>query len=114
MGTKEKGARCESLVCEHLASQGYRILERNFRCPYGELDIISEKDGVLCVTEVKSLTPRWSGDEIAHMVPKGKLMKMRRTLSHYLASNKVEGFHSIRFDVAAVTDGRVEYYCGDE
>ena len=114
MGTKDKGARCESLVSDYLVSRGYRIICRNYRCPYGELDIISKKDDLLCVTEVKSLTARWDAQEIIHMVPPSKMAKMKKTLSHYLANNDVEHFGSIRFDVATVTDGRVEYYRGDE
>ena len=114
MGTKEKGAKCESLVSDYLVSKGYRIMCRNYRCPYGELDIISMKDDLLCVTEVKSLTSRWEAQEIMHMVTPHKMAKMRKTLSHYLANNDVEHFETIRFDVAAVTEGRVEYYRGDE
>ena len=115
MDRKEKGSLCESLVSSYLESKGHRIMIRNYRCPMGELDIVSVKDGVLCVTEVKSLTAGWDGDEIRHMVTATKLNRMRKALSHYLSSSgTAERFDSIRFDVASVTDGRIEYYCGDE
>jgi len=111
---KEKGNLCESQVVSFLEARGHRIICRNYRCPMGELDIISLHDGVLCVTEVKSLTRRWEGDEIRHMVTPAKLNRMRKTLSHFLANNEVSGFSSIRFDVASVTDGKIGYYRGDE
>ena len=48
------------------------------------------------------------------MVSPAKQVKLRKTLSHFLANNEVEGFDRIRFDVAAVTGSRIEYYHGDE
>ncbi len=105
---------CESLVCDYLVDQGYAILCRNYSCPFGELDIISTKDDVLCITEVKSLSSRWESSDIMHMVPPSKMAKMRRTLSHYLANNETDRYKAIRFDVASVTGTKVEYYCGDE
>ena len=80
----------------------------------GELDLISIKDRVLCVTEVKSLTKRWQSDDIRYMVSPAKMARMKKTLSHYLASNDVSGFDSIRFDVASVTGEVIKYYRGDE
>ena len=59
MDTRDKGNRCEALVAADLASHGHRIIARNYRCRLGELDIVSVSDGVLCVTEVKSLTSKW-------------------------------------------------------
>ncbi len=112
MDTRDKGNKCESQVADNLASNGHEIVCRNYRCKYGELDIISIKDGVLCVTEVKSLTSRWEAQEIRHMVPPVKLAKMKMTLSHFLANNEVEGFDSIRFDVAAVTGYRIDFFYG--
>ena len=114
MDSREKGNLCESRTASFLEQNGHRIICRNYRCPMGELDIISLHDGVLCVTEVKSLTSGWDGDEIRHMVNSAKLNRMRKTLSHFLANNDVTGFDSIRFDVASVTDGKIVYYRGDE
>lgn len=107
---------CESLVARHLSSEGHEILARNYRCPYGEIDVLSlSGDGILCVTEVKSLTGRWPSGDIMYMVDSRKRMRLRRTLEHFLSSSdrKVQ-YSGIRFDVAAVTDGEVTIYRGDD
>ncbi len=114
MGTREKGVKCESQVADFLTSKGYKIICRNYRCPMGELDLISVKDRILCVTEVKSLTWKWQSDDIRFMVTPLKLARMKKTLSHFLANNDVSGFDSIRFDVASVTGEMIKYYRGDE
>lgn len=114
MDTRSKGVKCESLVADFLTSKGYKVICRNYRCPMGELDLISVQDRILCVTEVKSLTSRWQSDEIRFMVTPAKMARMKKTLSHFLANNDVSGFDSIRFDVASVTGEMIKYYRGDE
>lgn len=115
METKKKGDICESLVCDHLTSLGYEVLARNYRCPYGEIDIISLSDkGILCVTEVKSLSARWPSDDIRYMVSPQKQHRLRKTLESFLSSDSKVRFKGIRFDVATVTRGKVTYYYGDD
>ena len=115
METKKKGDICESLVADHLSSEGYEVLARNYRCPYGEIDIISLSDkGILCVTEVKSLSEGWPSDDIRYMVGSQKQQRLRKTLESFLSSDSKVRFKGIRFDVATVTDGKVTYYYGDD
>ena len=116
METKRKGVMCEVLVASRLSSEGHEILARNYRCPYGEIDVLSRSaDGVLCVTEVKSLTGRWPSGDIMYMVDSRKRMRLRRTLEHFLTSSGREVHYSgIRFDVAAVTGNEVTFYRGDD
>ena len=115
MDTKTKGFECESIVAQHLQNQGYTILERNYRCPMGEIDILSlSPEGVLCVTEVKSLTRRWDGNDIRYMVDNRKKIRLKRTLEHYLASGHDVTFSGFSFDVATVTAGHVTYYRGED
>lgn len=107
---------CEVLVASRLSSEGHEILARNYRCPYGEIDVLSRSaDGVLCVTEVKSLTGRWPSGDIMYMVDSRKRTRLRRTLEHFLSTSGMEVHYSgIRFDVAAVTGGEVKFYRGDD
>jgi len=44
----------ESLAAEFLEKLGYSIIERNFRTPYGELDLVSKHGNVIIFTEVKT------------------------------------------------------------
>lgn len=54
LSTKETGAEAETLAAQHLISQGYEILERNWRYLHLEVDIIAKKGPILVVSEVKS------------------------------------------------------------
>src|SRR5437870_2723550 len=51
------GAHGEAAVCEHLEAIGYRILARNYRCHYGEIDIVAADGDVLVFIEVKTRSP---------------------------------------------------------
>ena len=62
MSTQKKGSIGESVACRFLASKGYEILERNYRKPWGEIDIIAIKAGVLRFVEVKSVSRESSVD----------------------------------------------------
>ncbi|HEY7419023.1 MAG TPA: YraN family protein [Ktedonobacteraceae bacterium] len=48
------GRTGERLAAEELSRRGYRILERNFRCRYGEIDLVAEQQGELVFVEVKT------------------------------------------------------------
>src|SRR2546429_9812689 len=50
----ESGRRAEELAADFLRSQGFEILERNYRRRLGELDIIAERSGVLVIAEVRT------------------------------------------------------------
>lgn len=50
----EVGRAGEQRAVEHLRSMGYRILDRNWRCPQGEIDIVATRERELVVVEVKT------------------------------------------------------------
>ena len=50
------GAFGEQRAALFLRENGYRILSANFRCEGGEIDVIAEKDGIICFVEVKTRT----------------------------------------------------------
>ena len=62
--TTEKGQRAEQAALQFLKEQGYRILERNYRCRRGEIDLVAEEAGVLCFIEVRSTKSRVFGDPL--------------------------------------------------
>lgn len=50
----ELGRAGEDRATRHLTERGYRILDRNWRCTQGEIDIVAERDGTICIVEVKT------------------------------------------------------------
>ena len=53
---RKKGDLGEDIACKYLAKHGYRILERNYLKPWGEIDIVAEKSNLLSFIEVKAVS----------------------------------------------------------
>ena len=53
MKKTELGARGEALAADYLEKNGYRILDRNYRCRMGEIDLVARKENTLAFVEVK-------------------------------------------------------------
>ena len=97
----ELGALGERLAAEHLAQRGYRIVERNFRCRMGELDLISRRGNGLVFTEVKSRKDASHG-EAREFVTSSKQRKLLLTAEYYLAARPWAQDLQARFDVIEV------------
>ncbi|MBA2274567.1 MAG: YraN family protein [Actinobacteria bacterium] len=91
----------EDLAAALYRRQGFVIVDRNYRCGIGELDLVARKGPLLVFCEVKTRSSdRW-GDpsEAVGPVKQGRL---RRLAGHWLASHRARPAE-IRFDVIAVT-----------
>ena len=53
---KRVGQIGEDIACQFLERKGFKVLERNYRKPWGEIDIIAEKDGIVRFVEVKAFS----------------------------------------------------------
>ncbi len=73
----------EELACGLLYAQGYQILERRFRCPMGEIDLICERDGALLFVEVKTRSDVRFGLP-KEAVDRRKQGRMRRCAAYYM------------------------------
>jgi putative endonuclease len=96
------GALGEQLAVDHLCALGWRVLERNWRCRYGELDVIAVDPGVgaLVFVEVKTRTSdRFGGVEQA--VSPDKVRGVRRLAGLWLAGQS-RRWSQIRIDVLGV------------
>lgn len=86
----EIGKLGEDLAYEYLKNKGYKIIERNYRRKWGELDIISkDPKGILVFVEVKCM--RQCGNAANQLLPEenltaAKLRKLKRTASLYAGS----------------------------
>ena len=90
----------EDLAVRHLQAAGLDILDRNWRCAEGEIDIVAAEGGTLVVCEVKTRTGTAFGDP-AEAVVGGKAVRLRRLALRYLAERGI-GWQDLRFDVVTV------------
>lgn len=91
-----------------LRRHGYRIRERNVRCPMGELDVVAEHRGVLVFVEVKTRTTAEFGHPLEAITPY-KQHRLALLAGYYLASRRLLD-RPCRFDAVSVTvtpQGRV-------
>lgn len=97
---KEIGDFGESLTAEYLEKQGYRILERNYQKPFGEIDIIAQKDELIAFVEVKTRR----SDDFAYAAESVDYYKQQRIIrasqAYLLEKNLGEFFLS--YDVSEV------------
>lgn len=102
----ELGALGEQLAAEHLAGLGLQILARNWRCRYGELDMIAvdPADGAVVFVEVKTRTGDGFGG-LAYAVTEQKVRRLRRLAAAWL-SGQDQRFAGVRIDVIGVRVGR--------
>jgi putative endonuclease len=97
---KRTGERGEELAAAHLEASGYRIIERNYRSVFGEIDIVAEEGETLVFVEVKCRrSDAFGPPELA--VGREKQKKISRIALHYLSEHR-QRHCPARFDVVAV------------
>jgi putative endonuclease len=101
----EIGALGEQLAVDHLTALGLRIVERNWRCRYGELDVVAADDlaGLVVFVEVKTRTTDLFGG-VAQAVTPQKVRRLRRLAGLWLAAQDRRWAH-VRIDVVGVRIG---------
>lgn len=108
------GNEGEAAAVAFLEAAGYRVLDRNWTCRYGELDIVAEKDSVLCFVEVRMRSHAAWGDP-SHSISFAKQRKVVKAALHYLFAH-AQRERMLRFDVVTVLGrgltARVEHLPG--
>ena len=96
MNQREVGTRQESRAAEYLESLGYHILVRNFRCRFGEIDLIAKQDDTyslsICLTWFSSFT------------------SSSKTADYYRMLHQIPMDVPCRFDVVAETPEEIRVY----
>lgn len=96
------GEQKERIVCAWLAQHGYVIIERNFRCRMGEIDIVAREGGYLVFVEVKYRSSGVSGLP-EEAVDARKQRAISKAALYYLTRHRYKETTQVRFDVAAVS-----------
>lgn len=90
-----------------LRLKGYKILERRYKTPVGEIDVIAKKGKLIAFVEVKY---RPTLDEAAFSITRTQQMRIRRAASYYLALHQDVGSFDLRFDALLMTPhGRLRH-----
>ncbi len=96
----------ERLAAAHYRAQGYAVLERNWRCRAGEIDLLCARGTTLVVCEVKARTGSVHGHPF-EAVTLSKQRRLRRLAAAYL-HQQGRRWEVVRFDVVGVLEGSIE------
>ncbi len=97
------GAYGEKATIDYLESRGYKILEKNYRCRLGEIDIIAADGDTIAFVEVKTRRSAKFGQP-SDSVNYTKQMKIIKTALFYITKRRLTDWMS-RFDVVEVLIG---------
>ena len=100
MNKVELGRKGESTAVKLLEESGYRILDRNVRARFGEIDIVAREGETLCFVEIKTRTGLKFGwpEEAVHFK---KRWQLGRLASWYLQAHRLDSV-PVRFDVVSI------------
>lgn len=98
------GSDAEQLALRYVVREGAVIVDRNFRCRLGEIDIVASDEGCLAFIEVR-YRGRGSYTRASLTVDRFKQKKLIRTAAMYCASHAPHANRTTRFDVVAIDEG---------
>lgn len=102
MNKRRIGAVYERQAAEYLKSKGYQILENNYRCRIGEIDLIARDGRYLVFVEVKYRSDGFCGNALEAVTVR-KQHTIRRVAQFYLLSHHLSEDIPCRFDVVGIT-----------
>lgn len=94
----------ESLAARYLQGLGMAVLDRNWRCPAGEIDLVLREGPVLVVCEVKTRSSTVCGTP-QEAVTAAKLARLRRLAARWLSEHEVHP-SEVRIDLVAIVRPR--------
>jgi putative endonuclease len=98
---KDFGDSAERVAALHLEQNGYRIVARNVRTRYGEIDLVAEDRDGLAFVEVKARRGRGHGAPEEALTPR-KQLKLVQLASAFVSENELFSNYAWRIDVVAV------------
>ena len=102
------GNKAEDKATKYLKKQGYKIIERNYNLPCGEVDIIAKKDKTLVFVEVKYRT---NADAFGGPVAAVNKAKQKRVINAALSyiKTKKPNYDGLMFDIIAISEDKIEH-----
>jgi putative endonuclease len=99
-GSAAAGRKGEEVACRHLLAHGYDIVERNYRCRLGEIDVVARRGDLTVFVEVKTRTGPDHGAGHEAVTPAKRRRVIRAAYTYASAHELLET--PIRFDVISV------------
>ncbi|RLA21268.1 MAG: YraN family protein [Gammaproteobacteria bacterium] len=96
----QRGQQYEEMALGYLLEQGLVLVARNYRCKWGELDLLMEEQGTLVIVEVRYRKNARYGSAL-ESVTTNKQARVVAATRHYIMTMKIN--QPIRFDVLAIT-----------
>ena len=106
MHRKRLGRAGENAAAKFLKARGYTIVERNFRTPFCEVDIIARKGDVLAFVEVKTRLNENFGRPCEAVTPAKQRLYLRAA-DYYFAFKPID--LTVRFDVIEILSGDINH-----
>ena len=106
--TRQTGQAAETAACAYLEDRGLTLLGRNYRSPFGEIDLVMRDGATLVFVEVRQRANAQYGTP-AETVGARKQGRLRTTAEHYLQQYPRESQKPCRFDIVAITDAPPDY-----
>jgi putative endonuclease len=93
----------ENIAREHLKQKGYQIIDRNYRCSFGEIDIIMRDNKQIVFVEVKTRNEKWLEYGLPEQAVNNKKKKrIMRLAKYYLNRHRELVNNDYRFDIVSV------------
>lgn len=107
LNKREVGAQKELLACEYLQEKGYKIVEQNYRCKVGEIDIVARDGYYLVFVEVKYRKNVKMGTPF-EAIDSRKQKTIRTVAKFYMYENHISENEPIRFDAVGILGDSIE------
>ena len=102
------GNKAEDKAANFLKKQGYKIIERNYNLPCGEVDIIAQKNKTLVFVEVKYRTNSEDFGGPVAAVNKAKQKRVIKAALNYIKTKK-PNYDGLMFDIIAISGDNIEH-----
>ena len=107
VSSTKKGKMYEEQVAAYIKALGYQIREQNFRCFYGEIDLIAQKGKDLFFIEVKGQRQDYQAELKVNYAKRQRILNVS---AEYLRCCNLWQDYAVHYDVAVVTGNQVHYY----
>ena len=99
--TRSKGQETEDACCDYLKNKGLVLIERNFHCRHGEIDLIMKDNKTIVFIEVRYRKNNDFGGALESITP-SKQKKVKATAETYIQTHKISC--DVRIDFVAMTE----------